>query len=117
MSFMLYKVEIGGLKGCMYFSVYKDADAPYPNLDALLHANGMNSVGYHTYCNVTGDFEPKEGTILPEGRDLPPPIIQKGGRAFDLKDFNRLFTGNKKMLSGQSRPGRKIETFLRQMDT
>ena len=51
----LYKVRYGGTRACVFYSVYKNGDDEYPNLD---------SVGSYPDCNLSGDLSNKEGTIL-----------------------------------------------------
>lgn len=49
----LYKVRFGGKKAFIFFSVYKDEEAEYPNLDA---------VGFSPLCSYNIPLEDKEGT-------------------------------------------------------
>jgi hypothetical protein len=51
----LYRVYYGGSKSCVSFSVYKDEDGEYPNMDSL---------GSSPKCNVQGNLEGKEGTVI-----------------------------------------------------
>jgi hypothetical protein len=50
----MYRLKFGGIKACVYLSVYKD-EKEYPNLDAL---------GYGKECDRDSSLPKKEGTII-----------------------------------------------------